>query len=154
MEFFGLTTIAQIRSVLTCTEDDIEDSVIETFGLEDDLGRYLDVVPGWEAMKDDPDATKHFRSLRLAAKYFCAGTIGKRAQVFILKKSTDGSNEGQRSDKDGWAWLAEGLLGDAQAIIDQLLEDLGAAPEPVAPMSVISISIPTRDPVRTPRTPR
>lgn len=152
MDFFGLTTINQIRGVLTVDESDIEDSTIEDYGLEDDLGRFLDVVPDWEELVKTP--SKNTRRLKIAAKYFCAGMIGKRAQVFILKKSTDGSNEGQRSDKDGWAWLADGLLADAQAALAEVLEDLGLTPEPVMPYRVIAISIPDRDPIKTPRTAR
>lgn len=154
MSFYDLTTNDQIRSVLTVTEDDLDDSVIDSYGLDDDLGRFLDAVPDWEAIIAAPVKPRHLRSLKLAAKYFCAGTIGKKAQVFILKKSTDGSNEGQRSDKDGWAWLGEGLMQEAQDVIAELLIELGVEPEPVTPISVIAISIPDRDPIKTPRTAR
>lgn len=152
MDFFGLTTVAQIRAVLTVDEMDLDDDTIESYGLDDDLGAYLDAVEGWEVIAATP--SKNQRSLRIIAKNFCAGTLAKRAQVFVLKKFTDGSNEGGRSDKDGWAWMAEGLLKDAQTALDDLLEDLGQLPEPVEPSSVIMISIPTRDPIKTPRTAR
>ena len=153
MDYFGLTSNQQIMGVLTVDSSDIDESTIESYGLEDDLGRFLDAVPEWETIAADVavPSSKNKRRLRIAAKYFCAGMVGKRAQVFILKKSTDGSNEGQRSDKDGWAWLAEGLLNDAYAALNEVLDDLGLIPEPVMPYNVISVSIPDRDPVKTPR---
>lgn len=153
MDFYGLTSINQIRGVLTVTDDDIDDSTIQDFGLDDDLAQFLDGVKDWEAMaadKTEPPA-KNLRRLRRAAKYFCAGQLAKRAQVFMLKKSTDGSNEMQRSDKDGWLWMAAQLLDDAKAALEEILLDQGKEVDPLLPYNVISISTPDRDPVRTPR---
>lgn len=153
MDFFGLTSINQIRGVLTVTESDLDDSTVQDFGLDDDLAQFLDGVVGWEAIamdKTEPPV-KNLRRLRRAAKYFCAGMIAKRAQVFILKKETDGSNEGQRSDKDGWLWMSEQLLSDAAKALEEVLLDQGKVVDPLLPYSVISVSVPTRDPVKTPR---
>lgn len=156
MEFYGLTSINQIRGVLTVTDDDLDDSTILDFGLDDDLAQFLDGVKDWEAMaadKTEPPA-KNLRRLRRAAKYFCAGQIAKRAQVFILKKTSDGSNEGQRSDKDGWLWMAEQLLTDAGKALEEILVDQGKVIDPLLPYNVISVSIPDRDPIKVPRTSR
>ncbi|MNQ54509.1 hypothetical protein D3C85_685770 [compost metagenome] len=147
MAYLELTSSAQIRSVLTVSPADLPDEVLTGYGLEDDLGQWLDKqLPTWETLTD----AKHTRLLRLAAKYFCAGTVAKTAQVFALKKKTDGSNEGQRSDKDGFAWMAPALLANAQTAITDLLDDLDLLPEDATPL-FISAARPTRDPITEPR---
>lgn len=152
MPYYELTSTAQIRNVLTVSESDLPDEVIEGFGLDDDLGAVLDkALPGvWEPISVGP-AGKQLRLLRLFAKYFCAGSLARTAQVFVLKKTTDGSNEGQRSDKDGWLWLSGSLLGQATAALDELVDDLGLTPAEVVPYSQISRVVPSRDPITTPR---
>lgn len=153
MAYHELTTTEQIRNVLTVSKADLPDQVIEGYGLEDDLGAVLDkALPGvWEPIVASGLPGKQLRLLRLFAKYFCAGSLAKTAQVFVLKKITDGSNEGQRSDKDGWLWLSATLLGQATAALDELVDDLGLTPPDVVPYSQISRVVPSRDPITTPR---
>lgn len=150
MDYLGLTSTEQIRSVLTVSEADLPDRVIDGFGLDDDLGALLDkALPTWEVILAADG--KNARLLRLIGKYYCAGTLAGTAQVFVLKKQTDGSNEGQRSDKDGWLWMSAHFLGKADAALDDILDDLGLIPETVLPSRVFSRVIPDRDPVTTPR---
>lgn len=152
MAYFELTSIDQIRSVLTVSAADLPDRVILGYALEDDLGAMFDkALPDlWEPLIAGGTPAQQ-RKLKLVAKYFCAGTLAKTAQVFVLKKFTDGSNEGQRSDKDGWLWMSERLLGQAAATLDELIDEL-LPPEPsVMPYSQVSVSIPDRDPITTPR---
>lgn len=145
--YYDLTTTAQIRSVLSVGEVDLSDETIEGYGLDDDLGVWLDGrLPTWESLVED----KHKRKLRLAAKYFCAGTLAVMAPVFILKKISDGSNEGQRSDKDGFAWISEDLLGKAKDAMDDLLADLDLTPE-IPAVTYFSRVVPDRDPITEPR---
>lgn len=153
MAYHELTTTAQIRNVLTVSESDLPDEVIEGYGLEDDMAAVLDkALPGvWEPIIVAPNPGKQLRLLRLFAKYFCAGSMARTAQVFVLKKTTDGSNEGQRSDKDGWLWLSGSLLGQATAALDDLVDDLGLTPPDVVPYSQIGRVVPDRDPITTPR---
>lgn len=149
MAYLNLTTTAQIRAVLTVQEEDLDDEVIEGYGLEDDLSVALEAsLPTWSAVTEAGgiNATR----LRLFAKYFCAGTVAKMAQAFVLKKSTDGSNEGQRSDADGWAWMAESLLADANKQMGAILDSLELS-VPATPFSVIGVSTPDRDVITTPR---
>ena len=149
MAYLDLTTTSQIRAVLTVSETDLPDEVIEGYGLDDDLGSLLDKnLPTWSviAAASGPNA----RRLRLVAKYYCAGTIARMAQLFVLKKDTDGSNEGQRSDKDGWMWVAASLLGQAERYLNEIKDDL-SLPQADANFTVFSRVIPTRDPITEPR---
>lgn len=140
MDLLGLTTTTQVRHVLTVSEADLPDSVLHGFGLEDDLQADIEQwLPEWEAITEE----KHIRRICLYAKYFCAGTIALMARVFILKKATDGSNEGQRSDADGFAELAELLLGKADQHRLALQEDLGV--ETVRAYTLVSRLSPDRD---------
>lgn len=149
MDILGLTTTEQIRNVLTVSPVDLSDETIDGYGIGDDLGAMLDkAVPEWDQLVAADDAKT--RSLRLVAKYYCAGTIARTAQAFVLKKDTDGSNEGQRSDKDGWLWMAPTLLAQANAHLTDLQNALGLIPEPVV-MSVIGRVVPDRDVITTPR---
>ena len=152
MAYFELTSMDQIRSVLTVSQTDLPDAVIQGYALEDDLGAMFDkALPDlWEPLIVAGTPAQQ-RKLKLVAKYFCAGTVAKTAQVFVLKKITDGSNEGQRSDKDGWLWMSERLLGQAAEVLDELIDEL-LPPEPnVMPYTQFSGVTPDRDPITTPR---
>lgn len=155
-DYFGLTTTAQILAVLTVDDTDIDAEKLEAQGLDDDLGAALDkALPDvWAGIADETGAdftAARKRKLKLMAKYFCAGVVARMAQVFILKKDTDGSNEGQRSDKDGWLWMSDRLLETADGHLSDLLEDLKLVPETVMPFTVFARVIPDRDPITTPR---
>ena len=51
MAYLDLTTTSQIRAVLTVSETDLPDEVIEGYGLDDDLGSLLDKnLPTWSAI--------------------------------------------------------------------------------------------------------
>jgi hypothetical protein len=130
MDVLSLTSFDQIRGVLTVSQADLPDETLSAYALEDDLTVDLDEwATGWATFTDEG----HTRLLRLYAKYFCAGTVAGMAQVFILKKSTDGSTEGQRSDADGFLWLAGHLLEKALGFRLKLTEALGVevtAPTP------------------------
>lgn len=142
-----LLRLDQVRSVLTVSPVDLPDEVLEGYGLEDDLAADLDArLPSWETLND----SSHLRSLRMFVKYRAAALIAVTAPVFVLKKSTDGSNEGQRSDRDGFLWLAENLNARANAILSELLEELGEDVE-VEPFELVGKSMPARDPITEPR---
>jgi len=153
MDYLGLTTTAQIRAVLTVSETDLPDEIIDGFGIEDDLGAALDLAlkaldPVWTQIPlDSPNG----RRIKLFAKYFCAATLAVTAQTFILKKIADGSNEGQRSDKDGFLWMAPALLNKANGYINLILDDLDLTPVAVAPFRLMTRVIPERDPITEPR---
>lgn len=150
MAYFDLTSVAQIRAVLTVSDADLPDEVIEGYAVDDDLGNKLDKeLPTWAEIIEAGGANA--RRLRLAAKYFCAGTIARMAQVFVLKKDTDGSNEGQRSDKDGWMWISASLLGQAEGYFSEVKEDLKLPQADAKRFTVFGGISPTRDPITTPR---
>lgn len=157
MDYLGLTTTLQIRATLTVSEEDLADSELDAFGLEDDLAVALDSAfkgapVTWESIAQDVTVPlpTNTRRLRVFAKYFCAATLAVTAQNFILKKIADGSNEAGRSDKDGYAWMAPALMAKAEEALDAIMDDLEVVVE-VKPLSVISRVIPDRDPITTPR---
>lgn len=142
-----LYTNDQVRAILTVSSADLTDKTLELYGLDDDLCIYLDKhIPEWESITD----VKHIRLLKVFAKYYCASVTALTAPVFILKKMSDGNNEGQRSDKDGFRWLAEELKAKADEVLADLLEDLGL--EVTTNLSLVGISSPARDVITDPRT--
>lgn len=154
--YFNLTSTPQILAVLTVDDTDIDGEKIEAQGLDDDLGAQLDAaLPGvWEGISNETGnkyTPARLRKLRLVAKYFCAATVARMAQVFILKKDTDGSNEGQRSDKDGWLWMSDRLMETANGHLKDLLTDLELVPATAAPFQMFVRVTPERDPITTPR---
>jgi hypothetical protein len=156
MPYFDLTSTAQILAVLTVDDTDIDAEKIEAQGLDDDLGAQLDeALPGiWSGIADGTGTeftVERQRKLKLAAKYFCAGTVARMAQVFILKKDTDGSNEGQRSDKDGWLWMSQRLLETANKHMGDLLKDLKLVAPTAMPYQMFVRVVPDRDPITEPR---
>lgn len=144
MPYFELTTNEQIKAVFTTSSSNLPDEVLDNYGLEDELGLVLDSLPGWDDPGLDP---KVKRLLRLFAKYFCAATVAKTATVFILKKETDGSNEGQRSDKDGYSFLSAVFMAEADKYLAMIREELDVlAPAVPDPLSMSRV-VPSRDPI-------
>lgn len=135
---------AQIRSVLTVSQADLPDATLRGYGLEDDIGDELDrVYPTWEAETE----TNKLRKLRLFVKYRAASIVAATAPVFVLKKMTDGNNEGQRSDHDGFLWLSKSLGEKADAYLADLLD----TPATAGAFALVGRVIPTRDPITQPR---
>lgn len=121
MGILGLTSLPQIRAILTVSTADLPDSVLLDYGLEDNLrADLLSWVPTWTAITDSQQETL----LRLYAKYFCAAQVAETASVFILTKKSDGNNEGQRSE-DGLEKLASRMrvqAGKYRAQLAKLLD--------------------------------
>lgn len=139
-QILSLTSYSQIRGVITVSERDLPDEVLQAMALEDDLeADLLEWLPEWESLSDVAEAQR----LRLFAKYFCAGNVADMAQVFVLKKDTDGSNEGQRSDVDGFKELAQVLKAKAQMHKAALANMLGI--QVSRTYSQVSVSSPARD---------
>ena len=142
-----LLDLDQIRAVLTVSEADLPDEVMEDFGLADEIEDILDDrVPSWSEVV----LPKLQRKLRVFVKYKAAATIALMAPVFVLKKMTDGANEGQRSDRDGFRWLAEELDAKAEKALAGLLEELDV--EVFTGYSeLVGVVNPLRDPITEPR---
>lgn len=147
MDISDLLDLDQIRAVLTVSEADLPDEVMEDFGLEDEIEDILDVrVPLWSEIA----LPKLQRKLRVFVKYKAAATLALMAPVFVLKKMTDGANEGQRSDRDGFRWLAEELDAKAEKALAGLLEELDV--EVFTGYSeLVGVVNPLRDPITEPR---
>lgn len=142
-----LLDLNQIRAVLTVSEADLPDEVMEDFGLEDEIEDILDDrVPKWTEIV----LPKLQRKLRVFVKYKAAATVALMAPVFILKKMTDGANEGQRSDRDGFRWLAEELDAKAEKALAGLLEELDVEVFP-GYSELVGVVNPLRDPITEPR---
>lgn len=148
MNISDLLDLDQVRAVLTVSEADLPDDTLEQFGLEDEVEDILDKrIPEWSEIT----IPKLERKLRIFTKYQAAAILALTAPIFILKKMTDGSNEGQRSDKDGLRWLADELQGKADTVMDDILDELGIEVG-TTNVQLVGISVPTRDPVTDPRT--
>ena len=148
MDISDLLDLDQVRAVLTVSEADLPDETLEDYGLEDEMEDILDRrLPAWSGIT----SPRLQRKLRIFTKYKAAATIALMAPVFLLKKMTDGANEGQRSDKDGFRWLAEELNGRAEEAIADILEEMGE--ELVYGIgNLVGKSEPLRDPITEPRT--
>src|SRR5678809_476993 len=147
MDISDLLDLDQIRAVLTVSEADLPDEVMEDFGLEDEIEDILDVrVPLWSEIA----LPKLQRKLRVFVKYKASATLALMAPVFVLKKMTDGANEGQRSDRDGFRWLAEELDAKAEKALAGLLEELDVEVFP-GYSELVGVVNPLRDPITEPR---
>ena len=142
MTITDLVDTSRIRNVLTVSESDLPDSVLEGYGLEDEIGFILDrELPKWATYSTDAQT----RALKLFCTYTGAAILAQTATVFILKQETDGANASQRSDKDGWLWLAARMEAKAAAILDQIKEDEGIDTTVSAPFTLSSRVVPDRD---------
>ena len=138
-----LLNLDTVRGVLTVSEADLPDEVLENYGLEDEIGMLLDRnVPNWEEIDDSSKE----RKLRVYVKYKAAAIVAVTAPVFILKKMTDGNNEGQRSDRDGFRWIADEFNAKADEVLTDLLEL-----ETSTGFVITSAVSPTRDAITEPR---
>lgn len=138
-----------VRNILTVSRADLPDSTIQGYGLEDDLGVVLDkFIPDWEDLDELVDA-KFVRKIKIYVKYKAASLVAVTAPVFILKKMTDGNNEGQRSDKDGFLWLKDDLNARAQEALDDILDELGVITS--STFTLTSVVTPARDVITEPR---
>lgn len=138
----------QIRSILTVSPADLPDSIIIGQALEDDIALILDkAIPGWEAKTFEG---RSLRLLRTFVKYKAAAIVATTAPVFILKKTTDGNNEGQRSDREGFLWLSGSLNDKANEVLNDLLEEEGIDTYSGS-WDLVGVSSPGRDVITTPR---
>lgn len=142
-----LLQLNQVRGILTVSSADLPDEILADYGLEDDLEAILDKkLETWRELSE----LKHLRSLRLFVKYKAASLVALTAPVFVMKKMSDGANEGQRSDRDGFLWLSQSLSDRADSVMDELLGELGEDIS-VGMISLVGKSEPTRDPITEPR---
>jgi hypothetical protein len=136
-----------IRSVLTISDSNLPDSVIENYGLEDEIGAFLDkVIPDWF----DIETGRPLRLLRIFIKYKAAAIIAATAPIFVLKKETDGNNEGQRSDRDGFLWVADRMAAKANEALTELMDELEIE-RPGGIFDLVGKVEPLRDVILTPR---
>lgn len=147
MEIQQLIDYATLRAVLTVSDSELPDDLLQSFHVEDDVAVELDTrLPDWSEIEDE----KQLRLLRLFVKYAAGALVATTASVFILKKETDGNNEGQRSDKDGFAYISVSLRAKADAAMNKLLDMLSLTPE-TATVSLLDRSSPNRDIITEPR---
>lgn len=140
MDILGLTNFAQVRGVLTVSEADLPDETLEAYALEDDLGHSLEELDAdWESVVTEAVPAK-LRLLRLYSKYYCAGIVAGMAEVFVLKKDTDGSNEGQRAGT-GLDKLQGKLMARANKFKEEYLLEGTVGPT----VSIVSAVSPARD---------
>lgn len=147
-DILGLTSFSNIRGVLAVSPSDLPDEGLEGFALADDLQTDLEAwKPDWESVVD---GSKEARLLRLYAKYRCAAWVATAGQNFMLKKFSDGANEGQRSDSEGFQALREHMEDRAREYRSQL-EDKPQDASSSSYTPLFGVSKPDRDPVTTGR---
>lgn len=119
-----LTSNSQIRGVLTVSQADLPDEVLQDYGLEDDL--MVDLyswLEGWEDVRDGGSGQEKLL-LKLYAKYRCAALVAASGQNFTLTQFTDGANAGQRSDSEGFQKLREHMERRASEYKIKLQDEL------------------------------
>lgn len=145
MDLLGLTTTEQVRSVLTVSEHDLPLETMAGYALDDDLAADLqEWLPDWGTVVPEADVENR-RLLRLFSKYFCAATLAGVLPLFALKKVSDGSNEGQRSDVEGFSSLRWGLLEKADRNKSKLLAALEKESAEPARYALVGRVVPARD---------
>lgn len=144
-DILGLTTFDNIRAVLAVSPSDLPDVAMTSYALEDDLSEdLLSWFEDWESVVED---SREQRLLRLYAKYRCAAWVAIAGQNFMLKKYSDGANEGQRSDTEGYQALQERIAERAEAYKSILSTAVEPDPVESSTVSMFGVSKPSRDPV-------
>ena len=148
MDILGLTTFNQVRGVLTVSVRDLPDSVLQNYGLEDDLD--VDLGSWLEDYAAKIAANERLAKLvKLYAKYRCAAWLAASGQNFIYTQMSDGTNQAQRSDTEGFQALRIHLESRAMYYREKAQEELSEDAIAVAPL--FGRVSPTRNPVTEPR---
>lgn len=148
MDILGLTTFDQVRGVLTVSVRDLPDSVLQNYGLEDDLD--VDLSSWLEDYTTKvADSPRIAKLVNLYAKYRCAAWLAASGQNFIYTQMSDGTNQAQRSDTEGFQALRIHLESRALHYREKVQEELSEESVVVAPL--FGRVSPTRDPVTEPR---
>lgn len=146
-----LTSFEQIRGVLTVSPADLPDEVLQAYSLEDDL---MVALTEWLTEWEDVQASGTARQkllLKLYSKYRCAALVAASGQNFTLKKFTDGANEGQRSDTEGFQKLRDHMESRASSYKKKLEDELSTALS-TPNRTIMGVASPTRNPVSEGRT--
>lgn len=124
MTVLDLTSFDQIRGVLAVSPNDLPNEILEPYGLEEDLEVDLSGWVGdWQRIRDS-GAARQQMMLKLYAKYRCAAWVAAAGQNFMFTRFTDGANEGQRSDAEGFEKLKNHMESRAASYREQLEESL------------------------------
>jgi len=145
MTVLDLTSFDQIRGVLAVSPSDLPDEILTPYSLEDDLEVDLD---GWAEGWREVRATGEKRQqtlLKLYAKYRCAAWVAAAGQNFMFTRFTDGANQGQRSDAEGFEKLKRHMEARAASYREQLEEALSAT-YTATRATLFGRATPSRDP--------
>lgn len=144
MDILGLTNFQQVRGVLTVSVRDVPDSVLENYDLASDLDVDLESWLGDYASKlaGDPSLEK---LVKLYAKYRCAAWLAASGQNFIYTQMSDGTNQAQRSDTEGFQALRLHLEGRARHYQEKSQEKLNE--QATTSLTLFGRAVPARDPV-------
>jgi hypothetical protein len=144
MDILGLTSSNQIRGVLTVSVRDLPDSVVEDYDLATDLevdlegwlGDYTTTLAGDAALA---------KLVKLYAKYRCAAWLAASGQNFLYTQMSDGTNQAQRSDTEGFQTLRLHL--ESRALFYRQKADEQRSEATAANVTLLGRATPTRDPV-------
>lgn len=144
MGILGLTNFQQVRGVLTVSVRDLPDSVLENYDLASDLDVDLEGWLGDYASKIAADASLE-KLVKLYAKYRCASWLAASGQNFIYTQMSDGTNQAQRSDTEGFQALRLHLEGRARHYQQKAQEKLNE--QVSSTLTIFGRATPSRDPV-------
>lgn len=144
MDILGLTSFNQVRGVLTVSQRDLPDATLEGYGLADDLDVDLESWLGDYATKLAGNQRLN-KLVKLYAKYRCAAWLAASGQNFIYTQMSDGTNQAQRSDTEGFQALRHHLESRAGLYQQKANEELSQETATLLPM--FGGVTPTRDPV-------
>lgn len=146
MTVLDLTSFDQIRGVLAVSPNDLPNEILTPYGLQDDLEVDLDGwVENWQEIRDTGEKRQQ-SMLKLYAKYRCAAWVAAAGQNFMFTRFTDGANEGQRSDAEGFEKLQRHMESRAAYYREQLEQSLSEA-YTATRATLFGRATPARDPV-------
>lgn len=122
-DILKLTTTDAVRATLGATEDEMEDSFLSEFRLEEVIELEVlntecitetidEIIANGRPTSASATARKRYLSLSEFARYFCAYTVAQSGQLSMFSKISDGQNELQRATPDVQK-VSERLLAEA-----------------------------------------
>ncbi len=151
-DILGVVSYDTVRALLGLTLEDVDDTALSSFLVEQDVT--LDLLkwfPDYTTVLDSsyPDQSKLALlelSLNAYIKYYSAWIVSFALEGMMLKKLTDGENEGQRSDKINYQQIRDNLRIKAELLKKDISE--AVAPDiSVSQLSLFSVVTPSYDPV-------
>lgn len=153
-DILGIVSFATLRATVGMSEADADDAVVSSLNLQDEVEISLQGwLPDYSAIIADTWSggtaeQRDFILIRLKAwtKYFAAATLAVSAPGLLLRRLTDGENEGQRFDNVKPEQIADRLFAKASDFREAIENELDTE-EAAATFSMFGVVSPNYDPV-------